>query len=61
MPQGLPHQGPLEEGRAQLLAILAYNTTRLSMVSLSDYLRMRRCFQVENPKHSLDVRPLPVD
>src|ERR687892_1279022 len=28
-PERLPHQGPLEEGRAQLLAIFAYNITRL--------------------------------
>lgn len=56
-PQRLPHPGPVAEGRAQLLAIFAYNTTCLSKVSPSDYLRMRRCFQVENPNHSLDVRP----
>jgi methylphosphotriester-DNA--protein-cysteine methyltransferase len=29
--------------------------------SPSDYLRLRRRFHVENPNHSLDVGPLPID
>ena len=27
----------------------------------SDYLRLRHRFHVENPNHSLDVSPLPID
>ena len=27
----------------------------------SDYLRLRRRFDVENPNHSLDVGPLPIE